>query len=142
MHNHIRQACAGTTALILITLGAPTLAMEHSSLCPPQIHTDQKLQRFVAEWNAVSLPTRNVLVTIEIFEGVPSERVSLVYDGDKRLSGGKDLFRWHLDAHKQYWIQCEYFGTSVGLQKALRVGTKRCDMIARRGPVAESVVCD
>ena len=141
---HHRVVVAAIAAAFVIALGVifPAMAGERPELCPLEIQTRQALHSPMPEWIAVNLPTRNVLTTIEVFEGVPSERVALEYSSDKRLPGGRDLFSWQLDVHKQYWVKCEYFDTSVGLQKALRVGAKRCDLIARRGPVAESAVCD
>jgi len=143
-HIHHRAVVAAMAAAFFLALGVniPAMASDRRELCPAEIHTRQALPGPIPEWVAVNLPTRNVLTTIEVFEGVPSKRVALEYNSDKPLPGGRDLFSWHLDVHKQYWVQCEYFDTSVGLQKALRVGTKRCELIARRGPVAESAVCD
>jgi hypothetical protein len=114
----------------LLLAGALASARAEVS-CPDQLSVQQRAE-VPSGWSVSYSDTPPRLSGVTLFDGPPSNRVSLKYD--RRRQTGKELIlSWLLrDSPRSHYLLCSYERTTAQINTALPPGTGRCDVVFDR----------
>lgn len=136
-------------SIFLLLLSADTSAAAAAAetaidrgICPAEIKTAQSLKGTFDGWTAENYGARHELDGVVIYDGPPSQKMSLKYAGETTAKDGSDVLSWSLAPQYEYWVRCGYFATSVSLIKALPLGTSHCEVTLGAGKRLIGLTCD
>lgn len=99
--------------------------------CPDQLGVQQRAE-VPSGWSVSYSDTPSRLAGVTLFDGPPSNRVSLKYD--RRRQTAKELIlSWILrESPRSHYLRCSYERTTAQINTALPPGTRRCDVVFDR----------
>jgi hypothetical protein len=99
--------------------------------CPDQLEVQQRANP-PSGWTVTYSEVPPRLSGVTIFDGQPSNKVSLKYD--RRKSTAKELtLVWTLpDSPRSHYVQCAYERTTAQISSPLPPGTNRCEVVFDR----------
>jgi hypothetical protein len=109
-----------------------TLAAARAEVsCPDQLSVQQRAEA-PSGWSVSYADAPPRLTGVTLFDGPPSNRVSLKYT--RRRQTGKELIlSWILsDSPRSHYLLCSYERTTAQINTALPPGTRRCDVVFDR----------
>lgn len=95
--------------------------------CPSQIHVSERWEDESEGWTDARLNIPRRFDRLTVFAGRPVERASLVPDESVEMRNGNERSIWRLvPIGRPYWMQCEYDGTRVVIQREVGAAMSRC----------------
>jgi hypothetical protein len=105
-------------------------------MCPKTIHVVQRLENPLAGWEEGHSKGRNNLEGVSVYEGHPSQLVSLVPDAEEGRKAGQTAAIWRLRPSKDgHWIECKYTNTDVVIFRRLEDRYVHCEVVGDSGRV-------
>ena len=99
--------------------------------CPDQLSVQQRAET-PSGWSVSYQETAPRLSAVTIFDGPPSNRVSLKY-AKRRQTMRELILTWSLpDTPRTYYLQCGYERTSAQISSPLPPGVRECEIVMDR----------
>jgi hypothetical protein len=116
-------------AIGLLVFGVTSVRAEVA--CPNQLSVQQRADP-PSGWSVTYQEIAPRLSAVSIFDGPPSNRVSLKVD--KRRQTGRELtLAWKLhDSPRSYYLQCGYERTTAQISLPLPPGVRECEVVMDR----------
>lgn len=118
-------------AVVLVVSATAAGSARAEVSCPDQLSVQQRAEA-PSGWSVSYSDTPPRLTGVTLFDGPPSNRVSLKYN--RRRQTGKELIlSWILpDSPRSHYLLCSYERTTAQINTALPPGTRRCDVVFDR----------
>jgi len=99
----------------------PSVAMaeENGGYCPARIDVEQKLRAQPQGYEVIEIAGHTDWRGVTFFEGRPEQMVALKHDSEVDGADGAYVLTWNLNRDAEYWIECQYHSTMIGLWKKL-----------------------
>lgn len=137
-------ASIGITALVALAFIPPSGASETRIECPPAISVAQAVTSTPEGWLAYGTRDQHPFMAVSFSFGSPDQKASLAPSKEKK-KGKSTIATWIFPrSDTDYWIACEYAGTTAVVAKALDRNTGVCTVEYDPGfssPVAKSLNC-
>jgi hypothetical protein len=112
-------------------LAAATATARAEVSCPDQLSVQQRADP-LSGWSVSYQETAPRLSAVTIFDGPPSNRVSLKYV-KRRQTTRELILTWTLpDTPRTYYLQCGYERTSAQISTPLPPGVRECEIVMDR----------
>ena len=99
--------------------------------CPDQLSVQQRAET-PSGWSVSYQETAPRLAAVTIFDGPPSNRVTLKY-AKRRQTTRELILTWSLpDTPRTYYLQCGYERTSAQISSPLPPGVRECEIVMDR----------
>jgi len=125
-----------------------TLATAKDDYCPASVTAKQQIQNAPVGWVVSHSNMPSALAGITLYNGPPSENVSLVYDKWSRRNGlAYAVWKCAAASKERIWLRCVYANTTVTLDKELPAGTSQCEVTydpevsVAGSPEVKNIVC-
>lgn len=115
--------------IFFIIFAFAKLAHSEEITCPVSIESVETIASSPLGWQAFSADNAHHFTNVEIFEGHPRERASLV-PRDHPAKAGKMVADWQFPREKKYsyWLLCEYYNTNAGYVRELPTSVTTCEV--------------
>jgi hypothetical protein len=105
--------------------------------CPDQLVVQQRAEP-PEGWNASYSEITPRLIGVNLFDGPPSNRVSLKHDA-RRQTAKELVLVWNLrHTPRSHYLQCTYERTTASISTALPPGVQRCEVAYERKAALQS----
>jgi hypothetical protein len=112
-------------------LACATTAAHAEVSCPDQLSVQQRADP-PSGWSVSYQETAPRLSAVTIYDGPPSNRVSLKY-AKRRQTTRELILTWSLpDTPRTYYLQCGYERTSAQISSPLPPGVRECEIVMDR----------
>lgn len=115
----------GVTATVITTPSRAEIG------CPDQLSVEQRAQP-PSGWTVSHAETAPRLAGVMIFDGPPSNRVSVKHDQRKQTTRELILI-WNLaETPRSHYLQCSYERTTASIATPLPPGVRQCEVVFDR----------
>ncbi|MGC2112438.1 MAG: STY0301 family protein [Candidatus Korobacteraceae bacterium] len=97
--------------------------------CPDTVEARQQLTSSAPGWTAMLDDAPHSLAGVTFYDGLPSEKASLVY-GQITRGKGEQTATWRFapQTNRRIWVACSYAGTAIELTRSLPSDAKTCSV--------------